>query len=67
MDCHGHGVARDGDVVAAAVRRVADEGRRVEVEGAGAGAASAGCKVDGSPLEREEREKRGGSRGGGVS
>ena len=63
MDCHG--VARDGDVVAAAVRRVADEGRRVEVEGAGA--AAAGCKADGSPLEREEREKRGGSRGGGVS
>ena len=53
------------DVVAgrfvAVCRRVADEGRRVEVEG---GTAS---KVDASSLEKEEREERGGSRGGGVS
>ena len=58
MDCHG--AADVVDVVAFFYRRVAAEGRRVEVEGAV-------FNDDGSPLEKEEREERGGSRGGGVS
>ena len=56
-----HGAAVDVDVVAVC-RRVAAEGRRVEVEGDGAV-----VKVNTSSLEREEREERGGSREGGVS
>ena len=62
VDCHGAAEVVD---VFAVYRRVADEGRRVEVDDVGA--AAAGSNVDGSPLEREEREERGGSRGGGVS
>ena len=62
VDCHGAGAASNVDVVAFVYRRVAAEGRRVEVEGVGAA-----VKVDTSSLEREEREERGGSRGGGVS
>jgi len=57
VDCHG-AVVVDEDVVCV-WRRVADERRRVEVEGA--------VNPDASSLEREEREERGGSRGGGVS
>ena len=60
VDCHGAVVV---DIVAFVYRRVADERRRVEVEDVG----SIGVKVDTSSLEREEREERGGSRGGGVS
>ena len=59
VDHHGAGVDVD---IAAGSRRVAAEGRRVEVEGVGAA-----VNVDTSPLERKEREERGGSRGGGVS
>ena len=59
MDCHG---AEEVVDVVAGSRRVADEGRRVEVEGVGWA-----LKEDTSSLEREEREERGGSRGGGVS
>jgi len=62
VDCHGVAAA-DVHVVAITSRRVAAEGRRVEVEDVGASA----VKVDTSSLEREEREERGGSRGGGVS
>ena len=58
VDCHGADAVVD--IVAGAYRRVAAEGRRVEVEGAV-------FNEDGSPLEKEEREERGGSRGGGVS
>ena len=59
VDCHGAAVDID---IAAGSRRVAAEGRRVEVEGDGTV-----VKVNTSSLEREEREERGGSRGGGVS
>ena len=65
VDCHGVAAAINVDVVAFVYRRVAAEGRRVEVEGVGAS-----VKVDASSLEREEREEReerGGSRGVGVS
>ena len=57
VDCHGVVVV---DVDAATLHSVAAEGRRVEVEGAA-------IHVDGPPLEKGEREERGGSRGGGVS
>ena len=58
VDCHGVAAAVVGDV-ASVIRRVADEGRRVEVEDVGAGVVN----IDASPLEKEEREERGGSRG----
>jgi len=51
VDCHGHAVAVV-NIAAGAVRRVAAEGRRVEVEDVGAAARN----VDASPLEKEERE-----------
>ena len=62
VDCHGHAVAAV-NISAGASRRVASEGRREEVEDVGASAVN----VDASSLEREEREEREGSRGGGVS
>ena len=62
VDCHG--AAGVVDVDAVDYRRVAAEGRRVEVDDVNAFAAR---NVDAPPLEKEERKKRGGSRGGGVS
>ena len=60
---YGVAAAFVADIVAFVNRRVVDERRRVEVEGVGANTAN----LNTSPLEREEREERGGSRGGGVS